>query len=236
VAGNHEGPFGPGDLNVGQSFRNAYEQSKCEAEERVRRAGLPFQVVRPSIVVGDQHTGETSAFNVIYGPLRAYSAGVLNVVPGRAAAPVDLIPVDVVTDGMLALLGEPAGGTHLLVAGPKAPTVGEFVERAAEHFGRPKALLIDPAELDEVVAKLEPAAASGARRALDQAGALLPYFDVRCRFEDPATVGILERNGITVPHLADYLDRMIDFAVGARWGKRPGFYTSPVPAQPEVVS
>ncbi|MDQ8043742.1 MAG: SDR family oxidoreductase [Solirubrobacteraceae bacterium] len=220
VAGSHEGPFGPEDLDRGQTFRNTYEQSKFEAEQHVAASGLPTQVVRPSIVVGDQHTGWTTSFNVIYGPLRAYAKGLMNVAPGQVDAPVDLVPIDVVADGMALLLGEPVGGTHLLVSGPKAPTVGEFVELAAARFDRPPAFVVDPAVLVEVIDALPADEAMKARRALEQAGTLLPYFDVRCAFDDPATAALLAGSGITVPYLRDYLGVLVDFAETARWGKR----------------
>src|SRR5215208_4368058 len=46
VAGDHDGEFGEDDLNVGQQFRNAYEQSKFEAERLVRGHAheLPIQI------------------------------------------------------------------------------------------------------------------------------------------------------------------------------------------------
>ena len=74
VAGDITGGFGEGDRRIGQAFRNGYEESKIEAEELVVGAaldGLPVQVVRPSIVVGDRQSGWTAAFNVLYVPLRA---------------------------------------------------------------------------------------------------------------------------------------------------------------------
>lgn len=220
VGGTFDGVFGPDDLDRGQGFRNTYEQSKFEAETLVRSTDVPWQIVRPSIVVGDQRTGWTTAFNVVYGPLRAYSRGLMNIAPGRSQAPVDLVPIDLVADGMVALLAEPVGGTHLLVSGPDAPTVGEFVALAADRFGRERAVVIEPYLLGELIDNLPLAEQDAARVALEQASALLPYFDVRCEFHDPATRAILRKNGIVVPKLADYLGRLIDYAEAARWGKR----------------
>ena len=231
VAGTHEGQFGPDDLDRGQGFRNTYEQSKFEAETIVAASGIAHQVVRPSIVVGEQSTGWTSSFNVVYGPLRAYAKGLMNIAPGRIAAPVDLIPVDVVADGMVALLDEPARGTHLIVAGQRAVTVGEFIALAAERFGKPAAIVIEPEALVRLIDGLPSVDQGSARRALEQAAPLLPYFDVRCTFRDPATRDLLSRHGIHIPQLADYFDRLIDFAEQARWGKR-STTRSPIPGEP----
>ena len=57
VGGTHTGRFDEDDLDVGQGFRNTYEQSKFEAEQVVRASGLPVRVVRPSIVVGESTYG-----------------------------------------------------------------------------------------------------------------------------------------------------------------------------------
>jgi nucleoside-diphosphate-sugar epimerase len=77
VAGTHRGVFGETDLECGQGFHNSYERSKWEAERLVRRHAerLPVQVMRPSVVVGDELSGWTASFNVIYQPLRAYARG-----------------------------------------------------------------------------------------------------------------------------------------------------------------
>ena len=87
VAGTHAGRFYERDLDVGQSFNNSYEQSKFESEQLVRSCpDLPFTVLRPSIVVGDRNTGWTSAFNVLYWPLRALARGLFPAVPAIPSA------------------------------------------------------------------------------------------------------------------------------------------------------
>ena len=79
VSGRHAGEFGEQDLDVGQEFRNTYERSKHEAERLLRGADdLPLAVARPSIVVGHSASGWTSAFNVLYWPMRAFERGLLD--------------------------------------------------------------------------------------------------------------------------------------------------------------
>ena len=55
VAGRFGGRFLETDLDVGQGFRNTYEQSKFEAERAIGEpaGGLPLLIARPSIIVGD---------------------------------------------------------------------------------------------------------------------------------------------------------------------------------------
>jgi len=139
VSGRHAGDFGEGDLDLGQKFRNTYERSKNEAELLLREANdLPLAIARPSIVVGHSVSGWTSAFNVLYWPMRAFERGLLQEVPARADSIVDFVPVDYVTDGILALLDdEQACGTYNLVAGERALSAGELVALHSAISGRP---------------------------------------------------------------------------------------------------
>ncbi|MEM5787095.1 MAG: SDR family oxidoreductase [Syntrophobacteraceae bacterium] len=66
IAGNAD-VFREDDFNVGQSFRNAYEFSKFEAERLVRSAwGGKYTIYRLGIVVGDSLTGRISSFHGFY--------------------------------------------------------------------------------------------------------------------------------------------------------------------------
>ncbi len=221
VAGTSSGTFGPADLDAGQGFRNTYEASKHEAERLVRASELPWQIVRPSIVVGDATTGRTTAFNVVYLPLRAYARGLITVVPGHAEAPVDLVPVDYVADGLVELLDLPVHGTHLLVAGDRAPTVAEFTAQAARALGRAPAMIVEPEALREALGRAGDEDRARGEAMLASFAELLPYFEVDCRFADPITAGFLRARGLGVPPLADYLPRLLAFAERARWGKQP---------------
>src|SRR6185503_16154930 len=51
VSGRATGVFRETDLDVGQSFKNHYEETKFLAEVDVVRSGLPMTVYRPGIVV-----------------------------------------------------------------------------------------------------------------------------------------------------------------------------------------
>ncbi len=148
VAGDRRGRAHETELDVGQGFRNAYEQSKLEAERRVwsRRERLPVTVVRPSIVVGERGTGWTTSFNVVYGPLRAFANGTYPVLPGRRDAALDIVTVDHVADAILALAASPAaaGGTYHVVGGERATTLGDLARLASRRFDRRAPRLVPP--------------------------------------------------------------------------------------------
>jgi thioester reductase-like protein len=219
VAGTHAGCFGERDLDVGQSFRNSYEQSKFEAEQLVRACdGLPSKILRPSIVVGDRNSGWTAAFNVLYWPLRALSRGLFSVVPAVPTALVDVVSVDYVADAVHALCEQRggAGETYHLTAGPNASTIAEIMSRASRYFRRPEPEVLPPAEFAALQAR-----SVSQDSALEAGEAYFPYFSIDTVFEDEATRARLEPQGILASPLSDYLDRLLDFATRSRWGKRP---------------
>ena len=225
VAGTHRGPFREEDLALGQGFNNTYERSKWEAEQLVgaQARHLPVQVFRPSIVVGDDRTGWTSSFNVIYTPLRAYAHGALPAIPARRSAPVDVVPVSYVARAILALADAGPGRTFHLAAGPAASTIGELIDRGAELLDQPRARALPPALYRRVVHPLLMRRGGPAqRRWLEGGQVFFPYLATRVRFEIEATRAALGDAGLgPVPPLASYLHTLLDFAERAKWGRRP---------------
>ncbi len=226
VAGEHHGCFSEDDLDVGQSFRNAYEHSKFEAEclLSTRRGELPVTVVRPSIVVGERASGWTNSFNVLYWPLRAFSRGAYPAVPARGGAPVDVVSVDYVADAILALgqTAEAAGATFHLTAGRHVSSVGELVALASRFFERPAPQLIEPALYRRVIHPLllRLSRDERQRRMLRRSEVFFPYFAASVRYDDRRTRAALHARSIEPSPLPDYFDRLVEFALIAEWGRR----------------
>jgi len=207
VAGRTQGTFGENELERGQIFRNTYEESKYEGERRVseRADSLPLVIARPSIVVGDRHSGWTPAFNVIYWPLRAFARGLLGDLPVDPRGVLDVVPVDYVADALVHLLDRPEiGGRLHLVAGEQALTNADLVTLACEWLGRPPPRLHAAAELPNV----------------DEAQTYMPYFDVATRFEDRRAREVLRAAGIETASFADFFSTIVAYAERAKWGKR----------------
>jgi thioester reductase-like protein len=204
VGGRHQGTFGEEDLDVGQEFRNSYEQSKFEAEIQVMASELPVVIARPSIVVGDRYSGWTPAFNVIYWPLRAFARGMLDEVPANPEGVIDVVPVDYVADALVHLLQSdaPTGAVNL-VAGRQAVTNAQLIELACRALGRPAPRINNDAAM------------------IEEASAYLPYFDVATRFDDRRARHALEPAGIATDDLDAYFPAIISYAQRARWGKTP---------------
>lgn len=227
VAGEHAGCFSEDELDVGQRFRNAYEQSKFEAERLVAgsRGRLPITVLRPSIVVGERDSGWTSSFNVLYWPLRAFARGAYVALPARRDSPVDVVPVDYVADATFALTQarEAEGATFHLTAGAHASTVGELVELATAFFERPAPRLIEPALYRRIVHPLLVRSSRDERyrRALARSEVFFPYFATRVLYDDRRSRVALCGTGIAPTPLRTYFDRLVEFALAAEWGRRP---------------
>jgi long-chain acyl-CoA synthetase len=226
VAGDRRGPAFEAELDLGQGFRNGYEQSKNEAERLVRahRERLPITVVRPSIVVGERGTGWTASFNVIYGPLRAFAAGTYPVIPGRRGAVLDVVTVDHLADAILALTASPAavGKTFHIVGGEHATTLSELTRLAARRFDRPTPRLVPPGIYRAVLHPLmlrrgDPQT----RRRLERSEVYFPYFTLDLRFDDRQARALLDPLGIRATPIVEYFDALIDFAEAARWGRAP---------------
>jgi thioester reductase-like protein len=226
VAGEHGGCFSEDDLDVGQSFRNTYEQSKFEAECLVARSRgqLPITVLRPSIVVGERDSGWTASFNVLYWPLRAFARGSYAALPARRDAPVDVVPVDYVADATFVLTQAPEaeGATFHLTAGAHTSSVGELVELATKFFGRQAPSLIEPSVYRGVVHPLVLRAAGDerSRRALSRSEVFFPYFAMRVHYDNRRARVALRGSGIRTTPLRTYFVRLVEFALAAQWGRR----------------
>jgi thioester reductase-like protein len=209
VAGEPRRLFRESQLDVGQRFRNAYERSKFEAERMVREraAGLPLQILRPSIVVGDSRTGRTSSFNVLYGPLKAFAHGAVPAIPARRSSPVDIVPVDYVADQAVDLAENGEDGTLHLVAGRNATTVGRLLDLACEHLDRKPPAVLPPAAYRRLLHPWLRRKYGGLRRM----ETYFPYFSMRVRFDD-------RRLG-PGPPVESYFHRLVEFAERARWGR-----------------
>ena len=218
VAGDRQGCILEKELQCGQNFRNAYEQSKFEAELMARSAGthLPITIFRPSIIVGDSRDGYTCNFASLYWPLRLVAEGVLRRVSGDPRTPLDLVPVDYVADAVVELMKhrDATGGCYQLVAG-RAGTISaqELLARAIRRFHRG----------GEPLCFVSPSAEANARLRV-----FFAYLDGHKEFDDSAARSALQGTGLRCPRVSDYLDRLFAFCERTGWGernpRRPGAY------------
>ena len=183
--------------------------------------GLPIQILRPSIVVGDSATGWTPTFNVLYGPMKAFARGAYPVIPATRSAPVDVVPVDFVADAALALAGR-SSGTYHLTASDRASTVGELIELGSATASQPAPRVLPPWLYRKLIHPLLIRRGNETRRrALRRSEVYFPYFAMRTRYDNSVARGALAPRGIEPPPLASYFERLMAFAKAADWGGRP---------------
>lgn len=205
VCGRGPTHFDEDDEIPGEGFRNTYEQTKWEGEQAIAEAGLPYAIVRPSIVVGEARSGWTSAFNVIYMPLQAFARGLFTEISADPEGVIDLVPVDYVAEVMEGALYQPgAAGAFHAVAGERALTVTELLDHTRGPLDREPPSLTAPGTLgaDHPAAVFE------------------PYFDIHTRFGDRRARELLaDSSGPPPPK--EYMAALIDYGLHTRWGKRP---------------
>lgn len=123
VVGDRQGPLYESELNYGQAFSNAYEQSKFEAETLATdaRREMSVTIYRPSQVMCMTAAGK---MRKLFGFLEVIKIACnkktpIPCLPANPEVRTDMVPLDFVCDGMAYLSGEPdaIGKTHLLAAG-----------------------------------------------------------------------------------------------------------------------
>lgn len=225
VAGDRVGRVYEHECNLGQGFRNTYEQSKCEAETRVRAAqaeGLPVAIHRPSIVVGDSRTGKTESFNVLYWPLKLYARGWWRTLPGSTEALMDIVPVDYVADAIAKLSEDPAsvGGCFHIAAGDDAPTIGALMEQVRELIGGPPLRALDQGRYRRFIRPLLwPFFLTKRGKMIKRGGeAFMPYFVANPLFDTTQARRLL--GDLRPPPISQTLERIIRYAMQEDFGGR----------------
>jgi thioester reductase-like protein len=210
VSGRATGVFRETDLDVGQSFKNHYEQTKFLAEVEVARSGLPATIYRPAIVVGDSRTGETAKFDGPYFTVAAMervpSPGLfLRVGSGRH--PANLVPVDFVIEAMarLASVAASRGRTYHLTD-PEPVSVFEIERLFARALGKRFLYLPVPPALARAVF-----APRAVQRFFGMPVQTLDYFDHPCRYDASQATADLAPLGVRCPRFPDYVDALVGF-------------------------
>jgi thioester reductase-like protein len=215
------------DPEKNQAFNNTYEETKYEAEVLVRErmaAGLPVTIYRPSIVVGDSHSGYTSSFKVMYWPLKVFARGLIPVVPAARASIVDLVPVDFVVGAIWALgqRSDSLGKSYHLAAGPEhSTTIGEAMEIAAAFFHVYKPLFLPLPTYERYVRPVLNLVLRGKRRRALEAGRVyVPYLNYSASFDTTNARRDLRESGLLVPDVRTYFETLLRYCVESNWGKR----------------
>lgn len=227
VAGERRGIAHERELDVGQSFRNTYEQTKMEAEALVqaRWGEQAIAVFRPSIIVGDSRTGRTASFKVLYWPLRLYARGLVPFIPGRPSTPVDVVPSDYVVEALMAIRRSEVslGRAYHLAAGVEHDsTLGELIDLAAGFFAVRRPPFVRPERILRFFRPFVDHVAWGEfKRRMIAARVYTPYLNLDLRFDTRGAREALVGTGIAVPPVRSYFATLLRYCVETEWGRRP---------------
>jgi len=217
VSGRHDGVFGPGDLDVGQSFNNHYEATKFEAEVDVQERmgeGLPTTIYRPAIAVGDSETGETQKYDGPYFVLRwlqrCPGAAALPAFPGMASTELNVVPRNYVVDAIGHLSERDEDGDACAVyqlCDPNPPTIPELTRLFAEATET----RVLPIPTTRALAKRVLGTGLG-RRVAGIPPETLDYFTHPTRYVAPNATRALAGTGVSCPAFESYVDELVAYA------------------------
>ena len=218
VAGRYRGVFTEDMFDVGQPLEHPYHRTKFESERLVREtAAMPWRVYRPSIVVGDSHTGR---MDKVDGPyyflplLRRAQRLVPDWLPliGPELGNTNLVPVDFVAGALDHIAHQPGlDGQAFHLTDPNPIRVIDVLNTFAKVAHAPQfAVTLDPGPLARVPRGIASAmmalpGAHAARRALlSEVGVpdeIVDYVDMPTEFDTSHARQALAGSGIEVPPL-----------------------------------
>lgn len=214
VSGDRVGVIAEDELESGQSFRNAYEETKYEAELIVERAKqhLPITIIRPSTVVGDSTTGEIDRFEGPYylGMLLVLSPLVLPLpLPGNGVAPLNVVPVDFVVNATWVLAQKPdAAGKTVHLVDPNPMSARRVYELIAERSNKKLPRFTLSARATDLFLRLP-----GVEKLARPQRAAINYVNHLALYNCHQALELLDGSGVRCPPLNTYLDKLIDFAL-----------------------
>lgn len=212
VAGEREGLIKEDELKHDAKFRNYYEETKYLAEVEVEnlKKDFPVTIFRPSVVCGDSKTGATPKYDGIYYVikflLRAPSIfRLVNV--GNKDVRLNLVPVDFVVDGMVALAkDEKAKGKTIALADPNPATTEEVCDAIAIAATGKKSAYTPPPKWVEAFLNT---AISPPITGLPHSG--VPYFFVPQTYDAGVSKKLLAAHGISCPRVSSYVKNLVQF-------------------------
>ncbi|HEX4955124.1 MAG TPA: SDR family oxidoreductase [Thermoanaerobaculia bacterium] len=213
VAGKREGIIREADLEHGAGFFNHYEETKYEAELRVRRLaaeeGVPTSIFRPGVVVGSSKDGRTVKFDgpyMLLKVLRNLPWPLTRFNPGLPDVRFQMVPVDFIIDALatISAKADTAGKTFHLTD-PAPYTTAEIFDLFSEALLGQESWISAPKPLTWL------ATTSGLAEPLGLQRQAAPYFFHKATFDCVNTLDALDGTGVEVPRLPDYVDKLVAF-------------------------
>lgn len=228
VAGDRTGVILEDELWEGQRFRNAYERTKCEAEQllRSRMKDLPISVMRPSVIVGDSKTGEIDRLDGPYYLIRTLVHMPVDVpipLPEGGIYPLNMVPVDYVVAAADTLARDPrAVGMTFHLTDPNPFPAKKVFELIADLAGKPRPRGNLPSAGIRLAMKLP-----GIERLLRPQRHFIEYFSQLVIYNCMNTLTLLAGTGISCPPFPTYAPVLVKFVREQKEQRSPAEMGSP---------
>jgi thioester reductase-like protein len=216
------------EIDTGQTFRNAYEASKCAAEllvtEAHARGTAVATIYRPSVVIGDSVTGRATHFHGVYAFIRGLFTAAARLrrkagpgetvnlplrVAGKTSTTLNFVPMDYVVNGMLHIGSTEAsiGGTYHL-ANPHPTPNTLWLPNICRLLGVTGIELVDASVFEkEPPTRLEALFQK-------QMAFYYMYLQGEPRFDCTRTLEALKGTGIECPKVTvEFIEKMIGWYV-----------------------
>jgi nucleoside-diphosphate-sugar epimerase len=232
VAGRRTGRILEEELDHDRGFVNAYEQSKYETEQVLRKwmSDLPIAICRLSTAIGDSTTGAVQRPAAIHHAIRFLYHSLLPMIPGSPESPVDLIATDYAVAALRHLSGRGFVPGHTFHVCAGADAIGEqaLVDLAVEAFlryrpaWRRRAIEKPPiVELEtfELFQRSVDAVADPALRAsVAVLSPFAPQLSFPKTFDDSQCLAALADAGIVRPPVRETMMRVVRYLIENNWG------------------
>jgi thioester reductase-like protein len=212
VAGKRVGIIYETELEHRAGFRNFYEETKYLAEMEVEKlkSEFPVTIFRPSIVVGDSHTGETAKYDGIYyliHYLRKSPSLLRFINVGNAKVELNLVPVDFVVEAIASLAEDDhAIGKTIALADPHPLTTKQLFDVISEGLSGKKSIINPPPVLIEksLMLPVVPVVSGLPHSAV-------PYFFIAQTYDTSCANELLAPHKVACPSFPSYIKNLIDF-------------------------
>lgn len=230
ATGLRDGPVREELVHDGLDFANAYEESKCAAEQVVAAADdLPWRILRVATVLADDESGVVTQYNAVHDSLKLCFYGLLSLLPGRPGTPLYFVTGEFVTDAIVELMSPsvPGGIYHLAHERENAVTLSRFIDlaftqfSAADDFRRKRILpplLADRDSFSLLVDGISPIAGGLVTSALRDVAPYAPQLYVWKDLDNTRLRGAL--SSYTAPDPDQLVSDTCRHLVGTRWRRR----------------
>ncbi|MEH7236494.1 SDR family oxidoreductase [Bacillus sp. JJ1562] len=210
VSGNRTGLVMENELQMGQQFKNHYEETKYKAEVLVQKLeDVPFTIIRPGITVGNSESGETSKFDGPYFIMRILDRIKFIPIPylGKGDVLFNVVPHDYLINATVYLSGaETAIRKTFHLTDPSPHQARDLYRMICEELlGKKPTWTISP-KLVELGLSF-----SFMRKFFGVEKEAVEYFKCPSQYDAREAKKVLEEGGLTCPDFKDYVGNMVAY-------------------------